>query len=424
MKRFNDNLRKIFAVLLIILTTSASLRALPLTEASTEAIADISSDEWLDSVDISLLTCGPGHEVWSLYGHTALRIEDKVHGTDFAVNWGLFSFQQSGFVVRFVFGLTDYTMGIYPTQVFLSEYESEGRWVRQQRIRLSRTEKMKIMQEVNNLNNQEDWTYRYNYFYDNCTTRARDMLLDNIGLKNVSLPQGSPKSTYRREIHKLNEHDRWARFGNDLLLGYQSDRSISRKHWEFLPDNLSKDFDITKRRDFVLANPYKAKAKGEVALVDSSFYLIAPEAVSEPQTKGITPSMVFLALGAVILAASLFELKKRKNLWWIDATLQLATGLAGLILLAMVFSLHPTVRTNFQILLLCPLNLLFLWPVVKGLRHGKISTCFHIEAALLLLFLLLQFWQSYAEGMMILALTLLIRYIFKNIQAHQHVKET
>ena len=82
--------------------------------------ANEEATEWLDSVDISLLTCGPGQEVWSYYGHTALRIQDKAHHSDVAVNWGMFSFRQSFFILRFVFGLTDYQIGIYPMSDFLA----------------------------------------------------------------------------------------------------------------------------------------------------------------------------------------------------------------------------------------------------------------------------------------------------------------
>ncbi len=65
-----------------------------------------------------------------------------------AVNWGMFSFRQNFFILRFVFGLTDYQIGIYPMTDFLAEYAAEGRWVRQQRINLSRDEKLGILRSI------------------------------------------------------------------------------------------------------------------------------------------------------------------------------------------------------------------------------------------------------------------------------------
>ena len=157
MKRFKYFFRAILAVLLINLTTEVAAQDFQRSQAP----------EWLDSVDISLLTCGPGQEVWSYYGHTALRIEDKAHGNDLAVNWGMFSFNQDFFILRFVFGLTDYQIGIIPMSRFIEEYSYEGRWVKQQRLALTREEKWEIITAIDENNQEANRTYRYNFFYDN-----------------------------------------------------------------------------------------------------------------------------------------------------------------------------------------------------------------------------------------------------------------
>ena len=185
MKRFKYIFRAFLAVLLINLTTLANAQDFqgnrPQENSERNYMSSPESHAWLDSVDISLLTCGPGQEVWSYYGHTALRIEDHVHGTDLAVNWGMFSFKQAFFILRFVFGMTDYQIGIFPMEHFIAEYSSEGRWVRQQRLALTREEKIKILSAIDENNKEENRTYRYNFFFDNCTTRARDMIIRNLG---------------------------------------------------------------------------------------------------------------------------------------------------------------------------------------------------------------------------------------------------
>ena len=371
---------------------------------------------WLDSVDISLLTCGPGQEIWSYYGHTALRIQDKVHDTDVAVNWGMFSFRQSYFVLRFVFGLTDYQIGIFPMSDFLAEYASENRWVKQQRIRLSRDEKLKILRAIEENAQPENRTYRYNYFYDNCTTRAREMILANIG-GNTSLKDTSTPSSYRSEIHKLNENHRWARFGNDLLLGFLADKPISQKEWEFLPDNLSKDFETEGRTDFANDSQVDgisdvAQTKDIITLVDNTTYLIPPH-VQAASYDTFTPKALFLAISIIILTLSIYEVYTKKNFWWLDAILFLLTGVPGLILFAMIFSQHPTVQINFQLLILNPLNLIFAWQTIKNLRKGKIHWYYEVWDLMLILAIFLQIWQQYAEGISILALSLLIRHIGK-----------
>ena len=285
MKRF----KHIFGVILAVILTNLTSKMIA-QDFSGNYTSDISvqnsrafenATNWLDSVDISLLTCGPGQEVWSYYGHTALRIQDKVHDSDVAVNWGMFSFKQPFFVLRFVFGLTDYQIGIFPMSDFIAEYAAEGRWVRQQRLQLSRQEKLKILRAIEENAKPENRTYRYNFFYDNCTTRAREMILTNIGYSNTNFKDNNVRTSYREEIHKLNEQDHWARFGNDLLLGVYADSDLERRNWEFLPDNLSKDFATEGRKDFVNESSVEdgvnsVTSNGFITLVDSTFYVIPP----------------------------------------------------------------------------------------------------------------------------------------------------
>ena len=164
MKRFKHIFGVILAVILTNLTSKMIAQDFSGNYASDISVQNSRAFEnatnWLDSVDISLLTCGPGQEVWSYYGHTALRIQDKVHESDVAVNWGMFSFKQPFFVLRFVFGLTDYQIGIFPMSDFIAEYSAEGRWVRQQRILLSRQEKLKILRAIEENAKPENRTYR------------------------------------------------------------------------------------------------------------------------------------------------------------------------------------------------------------------------------------------------------------------------
>ncbi len=426
MKRFKYIFRAILAVLLIILTTNAAAQDFPgnhskeSSAGATNAQSETSNipglaPTWLDSVDISLLTCGPGQEVWSYYGHTALRIEDKVHGTDLAINWGMFSFQQDFFILRFVFGLTDYQIGVFPMQHFIAEYTYEGRWVKQQRLALTRDEKWKILTAIDENNQEANRTYRYNFFYDNCTTRARNMIIQHLAYHTTDFKNVDAHSTYREEIHRWNENHRWARFGNDLLLGYQSDLPINKEEWEFLPENLYNDFEVEARKDTVeqgkLVNVYPTKTP-YIKLVDSTFYIVAPQA-EVTTTESITPRMVSVILAILIVLITACEVAKKKNFWWMDTLLLIVTGLPGLILLAMVFSQHPTVQVNFQMLILNPLNLLFVYKVSKRMRKGGMHWYYNVWGTLLVISLFMQIWQDYAEGMIILALSLLMRYALK-----------
>lgn len=423
MKRFKHIFGVILAVILTNLTTNVTAQDFSGYQTPDISVQNSRVNEdatsWLDSVDISLLTCGPGNEVWSYYGHSALRIQDKMHGSDVAVNWGMFSFRQSFFILRFVFGLTDCQIGIYPMTDFMAEYSAEGRWVRQQRLHLSREEKLKVLHAIEENAQPENRTYRYNFFFDNCSTRAREMVITNIGYCNTNFKDTDAQATYREEIHKLNGNHRWARFGNDLLLGYLSDRDLTQREWEFLPDNLSKDFATEGRKDFINDTAGNAEVNhlirkdGYLMLVDSTCYLIPPtQKVAEAEV--ITPTLVFITLAVIIIALSVFEWKRKKNFWVLDAFLLILTGLPGLILFAMIFSQHPTVQINFQLLLLNPVNLIFAWKTISKMRKGKLYWYYEVWGWCLLVALLLQIWQSYAEGMSTLAFSLLMRYAIKS----------
>ena len=423
MKRFKHIFRVILAVILTNLTTIVTAQDFSGYNSPDISVQNSRVNEeataWLDSVDISLLTCGPGEEVWSYYGHSALRIQDKAHGSDVAVNWGMFSFRQGYFILRFVFGLTDYQIGIYPMSDFMAEYSAEGRWVRQQRLHLSRKEKLKVLHAIEENAQPENRTYRYNFFFDNCTTRAREIVITNIGYCNTNFKDTDAQSTYREEIHKLNGNHRWARFGNDLLLGYLSDRDLTQREWEFLPDNLSKDFATEGRKDFINDPSGNAEVNhligkdGYLMLVDSTCYLIPPtQKVAEAEV--ITPTLVFITLAVIIIALSVFEWKRKKNFWVLDTFLLILTGLPGLILFAMLFSQHPTVQVNFQMLILNPFNLIFAWKTIQKMRQGKLYWYYEVWGICLVVSLFMQIWQTYAEGMVTLALSLLVRYAFKS----------
>lgn len=364
----------------------------------------VESDLNMDSVEISLLTCRPRQNVYSLYGHTAIRIQDKQNHLDMAVNYGMFSFDKPFFILRFVFGLTDYSMDIEDFEAFRIYYATRGAGVKQQTLNLTKEEKRAIIDAIIKNYEPQNRVYRYSYFYDNCTTRARDILLDNIKGTIRYQTRNKNSESYREMIHDYNEQQRWARFGNDLLLGIKADLPTNHEQQQFLPDNLRKDFDNAVVID---------KNGQKRALVSNSSWVVLPGTQAEWSGFPLSPTTCAIIFFVIVVAVSIYERCKIKMFWGMDIFLMLLTGLCGLILLAMVFSQHPTVRVNLQILLLNPISLIFLYPTVKCLRRNIIHRWLMAWMILIVLFLIGGFFQSYAEGMTIVALSLLIRYILK-----------
>lgn len=353
-----------------------------------------------DSIRVSLLTCSPHDEIYSLYGHTAIRYEDKASKTDIVVNYGMFSFKKPFFVARFVLGLTDYEMGIQDFNDFCYEYQYFGSQITQQEINLTPEEKGQLLKALQD-NYANARVYRYNYFYNNCTTKARDIILKSINGK-IEYKNAIDKSvSFRDLIHGCNANYSWASFGNDLLLGFKADMQTTREEQQFLPDNLMRDFGQAK----IVSADGSARplVKNTEIIVKGNDYAIAGK------TK-VTPQFVFITLLLLIAAIVVAEFKTKKRFLWVDISLLLASGLAGLILFVMLFSEHPTTSTNLQIFILCPLNLYWAIYIIKNKRNErKLRKAWTFLSIMLCIGLSGRLIQVYAEGMPLLALSLLLK---------------
>ena len=350
----------------------------------------------MDSVEISLLTCQPHDEVYSLYGHTAIRYHDlRPGGIDWAFNYGVFDFRKPFFVARFVFGLTDYELGAYPYKYFLAEYRRFGSMVTEQVLNLTTEEKLQLHEALAVNLRPENKIYRYNYFYSNCTTKARDIIESCINGKIEYAEREDYTPSYRDMVHSMTRNNPWARFGNDLLLGIKADFKTDLRQQEFLPGNLLYDFDHAQ---IYSEGAYRPLIKERRIAVPAGVQIIRSGFPLTP----LSCAAILLAVGIVIF---FFEWRKKRVFVAWDVLLMLTVGTIGIVLTLMLFSQHPTVSLNLQIILCNPLPWLFLWPVIRGRQ----TRYWAISAILAVLFLIGSFFQTYAEGIHVLALCLLMQ---------------
>ena len=358
----------------------------------------------MDSVEISLLTCSPHEAIYSLYGHTAIRINDQRNGEDLAVNYGLFSFEKPHFVLRFLFGLTDYEMGIEPFEAFCRQYRYYGSSVTQQVLNLTNEEKWNIVKAVNINYMPENSVYRYNYFYDNCTTRAVDMLTTHLADAHVVFEGEQQKyPSFREMVHGCLPHHPWNRFGNDMLLGVKADCKTTLREHQFLPANAMDDF----RHAMIVGQDGSNRP---LVLREE---IVVPEGAQDVwKDFPLSPKDVFLIVLAVTVLITLLEAYTKKVLWGYDALLMILCGLAGIVLFLMLFSQHPTVRVNLLLLLLNPLPLFFIWRMIRRARKRLPDRQYAGWIILICLFFIGGIWQHYAEGIFLLASSLLIRNVW------------
>lgn len=241
------------------------------------------------------------------------------------------------------------------------------------------------------------------------------MLIDHLVGKRVDY-RANPRITtsYREMVHQWNADHRWARFGNDLLLGLAADFKTNSRQQQFLPDSLRAAFGKAVVTD----------ASGRhYQLVDSTFNAVEPSGVEVTGTAGlwdtIDPWMVFAVVLALTIAISAIELRRGRTIWLYDAVLLTLDGLAGLCLFMMIFSYHPTVQVNMQLLLLNPLSILMVYPVGKSAIRHRYNRYWTVLFICLLLFLVSTVFQHPAEGMPFLACSLMVR-CYMNYKLYNH----
>ena len=189
-----------------------------------------------DSIRLSLLTCAPGEEIYSLFGHTAIRYENPSQGIDVVFNYGLFSFNTPNFIFRFSLGETDYQLGATDYERFAAEYAFFGRSVWQQTLNLTDEEKTELIRLLQENYRPENRVYRYNFFYDNCATRPRDKIEESIAGKVIYPAEPQDGShTFRDIVHQYCKGHPWARFGIDLCIGSEADQPITQRQMMFAP---------------------------------------------------------------------------------------------------------------------------------------------------------------------------------------------
>lgn len=351
----------------------------------------------MDSVEIGLITCSPHDEVYSLYGHSAIHVRDYRNGFDIVYNYGIFNYNKPHFVLRFMFGQTDYELGIRAFRAFCYDYARWGSEVSEQILNLTPDEKQAVVSALEENYKPENRVYRYNIFYNNCSIRPRDLLEKYIDGKIVyqELKEDLRKS-FREQLHELTSSHQWVTFGYDLLLGVKADIKTTQKEQQFLPRHLQHDFANARVERNGLSAPLVSKTvlyvPGQEQVIEAGFPL--------------SPFACFIILLALSVLVFCLEQYKKTCYRWFDVALMLLTGLAGCIVFLMFFSEHPATSTNLQILILNPLALAFIPSVIRR----KKTIWFNLSLAFAVLFYFGGLWQDYADGMEILALCLLLRY--------------
>ena len=355
-----------------------------------------------DSLRVSVLTCSPGQEVYSLYGHTAIRVQAPKDSLDEVFNYGVFDFRKPHFTWHFVLGQTDYMVEPLPWRYFIVEYERRGSSITEQELNLTPSEASCLLSALAENCRPENREYRYSFLSNNCTTKVRDMV-EGVIMGSIQYPDSLPHQTARQILHKYTAQHPWAQEGNDLLLGAEMDTIMSERAAMFIPENMMQAFD----------GAYILSRNGDMRpLVRNKKVILEakPQAV-EPEFP-LSPMQATLVFAAICLLILMLEIWTKHLFWLWDALILLLQGLAGTLLTFMfLFSEHPGVGSNWQVWLFNPIYLIGIPLVIKAATGHKQTLWYAFYFAVLALFLLFSPWipQVFAKITVPLALCLLTR---------------
>jgi hypothetical protein len=347
---------------------------------------------------ISLLTCAPGDEIYSYFGHSAIRINDPKAGIDYVFNYGVFSFDSPNFVWRFMKGETDYMLLGQRMPSFLESYVEEQRSVYEQILNISDSRKQILFESLMENAKKENRVYRYRHFSDNCSTRVRDQFekcVDNHlqydTLKDVRL-------TYRQLIDQCVPGNSWNGLGIKLALGIPADKVTTFSEKMFLPDYLLKS----------MAGSKVVSDGAGVPFVQPQTLLF--EAKPLRQNFSLTSPAVVVNLMLLIVAGLTFlEYRSKRRMIALDFLIFLSAGLAGLLLSFLCFfSVLEATGGNLNLIWVLPSHLIFafLW-LVPSLRT-RLAWYLRFTTVVVALFLLFMAFLPQTFHWLVIPLCLII----------------
>jgi hypothetical protein len=292
---------------------------------------------------VSLLTCGPGEEMYSSFGHAGVRVTDTLTGSDVVYNYGTFNGFEENFELKFMRGKLLYYLAEESFMDFLGTYVREGRWVKEQQLLLSQSQLQAIVERLRTNLLPQNSAYKYDFLYENCATRIRDLLPKSLGSGyKMGLAPHPQYTTFRQSIDDYLRFNPWTRLGIDMLLGRPVDKKADGKTMQYLPDFLSAGIGASTFEGKPVAAPL-------VELLPQTVVMEEPS-VNVPMVLG----MVVLLLNAICWAVPQLQTVAM-------AFTRIALFISGLLGCLMVFMWfgtdHDACGQNWNILWAIPINL-------------------------------------------------------------------
>lgn len=326
-----------------------------------------------DSAEIYLITCDPGVDLYSAFGHSAIQIFDKKTKTDYVYNYGVFDFDTPNFYSKFVRGKLMYKVSRTSFKRFLRGYFYEKRSVYKQKLLLNSDEKQKLFDALETNYLPENKYYLYDFLYNNCATKIIDIIAENSNsASRYNCLQISTKSTFRHDMKTYLQNSPWVDFGIDLALGLPADKIINKRESMFLPNNLMANINCENNKN---------TGRPEIVYTGNKI---------TKQYSIVSPFNLLLLLSIAFVFITIYW-KQKKITRIIDGFLFCITGFLGLFLMFLWFGTdHQSMKLNMNILWASPLNLLFLFR--NKISNKNIYNIYLFIYALVLITIVISWW--------------------------------
>ena len=342
-----------------------------------------------NNAKISVITCDVGNESYSLFGHTALRIQDTINKLDVVYNYGAFDFETPNFVAKFAKGDLQYFAVANTYSNFISEYLYLKRSVFEQELNISTALKQQLFENLNASLRSGDSHYTYKFIDKNCTSMLIEIINKTLG-SAIIIKRENTAVSFRSILYPYFDNHFYEQLGTSIIFGTKVDQA--GKHL-FLPFELMKSLETTQYGGKLLA-------KKTTKLVDEKYIAI------DSWWNNWYSYLVVLAL-IIILNLGLLN----QCYFWI-------LGAIGILFLFLGFySQHLELANNYNVLLFNP-ALIALAVVLKNKKQLKLSTNLaYFNLGSLLVYLLILSNKVHLVIVLPLILTnvyLLIKIVIKN----------
>jgi len=331
-----------------------------------------------DNARISVITCAPFQgEVYSAFGHSAIRVYDPALNIDYAYNYGVFDFNQPHFYLNFTRGHLLYKLAVQSYPRFRDIYLYYNRWIHEQVINLSPSQRQRMFDYLEWNAQPENQNYLYDYFYNNCATKIRDVFIEVLG---DSIKFDGSYITTDYTIRNLTDlylkQQPWGDLGIDICLGLPMDKKATPYDYMFLPDYIESSFN-----------------HATITTDDGAKLLVKETIISDPGDPMQVdspphPWVIFGLFLLIVMVLSGLDFRRKKLSKWLDATLLLTTGIIGCLLFILwIATDHKAAANNFNLLWALPTNLIGCF-LVFGRRQAIAKKYFAAMSILTLVLLL------------------------------------